>query len=460
MDIENKTQKINHLIKPEIDQLIKEKDWHTLKNVLINLPSMQIAELIQCLEINNALVVFLFLPLSLQSEVFSNFERSFQLDFLKEMKYSQIAPLLSGMNPDDRVALFEGLPSNLLQKLLNLLSPQDRKETLTLLGYPENSVGRLMTPDYVKVQANWTIEKALNHIRKFGKDAETINMVYVVDENGRLIDDIPLRKIIIAEPQQRIESLLERHFIAVEATEDQEKAAKLIEKYDLIALPVIDKEGVLLGIVTIDDIIDIVEEEDTEDFTKIAGIESEPVGIELITKLREIPLHKIYRSRITWLVVLLVMDIITGGILQSFKEVIARYVVLVTFLPVLVDTAGNAGAQSATLVIRSMAVGEVKLKDWIYILGKEILVATSLALTMALGISFMGFLRGGKEIAFVVVLAMLVNVVVGCLVGVLLPFIFTKFKKDPASASTPLITTLSDIFGTAIYMGLACSLLR
>ncbi|RKY26735.1 MAG: magnesium transporter, partial [Candidatus Omnitrophota bacterium] len=342
------------------------------------------------------------------------------------------------------------------RKLLNILPPEERREALQLLDYPENSVGRLMTPDYVALKKSWTVEEAIEHIRKYGKDAETINMLYVVDENWHLVDEIPIRRLILAERTQTIESLMDYHFISIAANSDQEEAIKLFEKYNLVALPVTDSESRLLGIITVDDIIDAIREEQTEDFTRFSAIKAKSIDLELFTRIKEIPFRKIFRARISWLFLLLIMDLVTGGIIQGFQETIAKYVVLVTFLPVLVDTAGNAGSQSATLVIRALALGTVKLKDWLFLLGRELLVALGLGLTMGLGISFMGFLRGGSlQVASVVVLAMVINVIVGCLVGVLLPFIFTRLKKDPATASTPLITTLADIMGTGIYLGIA-----
>ncbi|HDL10250.1 MAG TPA: magnesium transporter, partial [Candidatus Omnitrophica bacterium] len=246
------------------------------------------------------------------------------------------------------------------------------------------------------------------------------------------------------------------HFVSIDVNADQEEAIKLFEKYNLVALPVTDSQGHLLGIVTVDDIIDAIREEQTEDFTRFSAIKTKAVDLDLFTRLREIPFRKVFRARVTWLFFLLIMDLMVGGIIQGFQETIAKYVVLVSFLPVLIDTAGNAGSQAATLVIRALALGTVKLKDWAFLLGRELLVAGALGIAMGAGISIMGIVRGKSiAIAQVVVLAMIINVIVGSLIGVLLPFIFTRFKKDPATASTPLITTLADIFGTAIYLGIA-----
>jgi len=449
------------LLKPEIEELLKNKNYRELKDVIINWEPADIAELLDDLKKEEALSIFLMLPKKLQVEVFSEFDSETQKKIIEGLKDEEIKTIISELAPDDRTSLFEEIAPTLTRKLLNFLSPNERREALTLLGYPKNSVGRLMTPDYVAIKSEWTIKKAIEHIRKYGRDAETINMIYVVDDEFHLIDDIPLRRIILAEPEQKVEEIMDFQFISISPYEDQEKAIEIMKKYNLVALPVTDNDNYLLGIVTIDDIIDVMEEEQTEDITKISAIHPASVGLELITRIKEVPLIKLYKSRITWLIVLLLMDLLTGGIIQRFQETIAKYVVLVTFLPVLVDTAGNAGSQSATLVIRAMALKTIEMKDWIYLVLREFALAFLLGITMGIGISFMGIIRGGGiKIASVVVSAMILNVIVGCLIGILLPFLFTKFKKDPATASTPLITTIADIVGTGIYLGIATIFLR
>jgi magnesium transporter len=444
------------LLKPEIEELLKNKNYRELKDVIINWEPADIAELLDELEKEEAIRIFLMLPKNLQVEVFSEFDGETQKKIIESLKDEEIKTIISGLAPDDRTSLFEEIAPNLTRKLLDFLSPNERREALTLLGYPKNSVGRLMTPDYVAIKPEWTIKKAIEHIRKYGKDAETINMIYVVDDDFHLVDDIPLRRIILSEPEQKVEEIMDFQFISISPYEDQEKAIEIMKKYNLVALPVTDNDNYLLGIVTIDDIIDVMEEEQTEDITKISAIHPTPVGLELITKIKEIPIIKLYKSRVVWLLFLLLMDLFTGGIIQGFQQTIAKYVVLVTFLPVVIDTAGNAGSQSATLVIRAMALKTVEIKDWLYLLLREIAVSFFLGITMGIGISFMGIIRSGSiKVAVVVVVAMILNVIAGCVIGILLPFLFAKFKKDPATASTPLITTLADIIGTAIYLGTA-----
>lgn len=451
---------LRELLSPEIKELIEAKNWRVLKDILSEWTAQDIADLIHNISEDEGIIIFRLLPREIAAEVFSELDSNEQKKLLRQMSNDHIKEIFLELTPDDRTDIFEELPAKVTKRLLNLLPPEERKEAMQLLGYPEDSVGRLMTPDYVAIRRTWTIEKALQHIRKFGKEAETINVVYVIDEKGKLIDDILLSTLILSEPNELIEKIMDFHFIAIEVTKDQEEAANLMRKYDLIVLPVIDKDGILLGIVTVDDVLNVVEQEHTEDMTKMFAITPETAGVKMITDLLGTPVRNLYKSRITWLAFLLFMDLFTGGIINKFNEMIAKYVVLVTFLPVLVDTAGNAGSQSATLVIRSMALGKTKMRDWFKMFGKEILIALLLGLTMGFGISFMGIIRGGFDICKIVVTAMVVNVIAGCLMGITLPFIFTKFRQDPATASAPLITTLADIVGTGIYLTIAMIMLK
>ena len=440
----------------EIKELIKEKKWEKLKQKLTKLLAPDIADILKQLNGNETLFILRLLSPKKQSEVFSELDPNTQLHLIETIDDNELKQIIEDLSPDERTDLFETLSPKLTQRLLNLISSDKQKEILKFLGYPENSVGRLMTTEYVAIKIHWSIKKAVEHIREWGKDAETIDMVYVVDNDWKLLDDIPIRRILLAQDSLSVTDIMDYHFVAINVFQDQEDAIKLFRKYNLVALPVIDSEGYFLGIITVDDILDVLQEENTEDFAKLAAVDVDTKDLNFITNLKEVSIKTIYKSRITWLFALLIMDLLTGGIIQGFEETIAKYVVLVTFLPVLVDTAGNAGSQSATLIIRAMALGTVQKKDWLFLLGKELLVATLLGLTMGAGISVMGFIRGKNWVlAMVVVISMIVNVIIGSLIGILLPFIFSKFKKDPATASTPLITTLADIIGTGIFLSIA-----
>ncbi|HDL09804.1 MAG TPA: magnesium transporter, partial [Candidatus Omnitrophica bacterium] len=291
-------EKINahiRLLKPEIEKLIENKDWKAIKEAISILHPSDIADLFGELDIKYSVVLLRLLPSQLQSEVFSELDSELQLQILNNLTAEDVKSIITELDPDDRTELFEDLPPKLTRKLLNILPPDERKEALQLLGYPENSVGRLMTPDYVALKKNWTVDKAIEHIRRYGKDAETINMVYVVDEGWHLIDEIPIRRLILADKNQTVESLMDYHFVSIDVNADQEEAIKLFEKYNLVALPVTDSQGHLLGIVTVDDIIDAIREEQTEDFTRFSAIKTKAVDLDLFTRLREIPLRKIFR---------------------------------------------------------------------------------------------------------------------------------------------------------------------
>ncbi|MGQ9679021.1 MAG: magnesium transporter, partial [bacterium] len=336
MPVRRRINILKQLLEPEILEMLEEKNWQGIKDVLTLWPAPDIADLIASLGDPDKVMVFRLLPRELQSEVFAEFDPDKQLTLIKNLSDEQVRHLIAELAPDDRTELFEDLPPTVIQRALNLLSPQDRKETLLVLGFPENSVGRLLTPDYVAVFSTWTVKQALEYIRKHGVDAETINTVYVVDEGNRLLDDLPLRRLILAAPEERIETLMDHQFISIEAGADQEEAARVMERYDLLALPVTNGEGILLGIVTIDDILDVLREEQTEDITKISGIHPGKIDLTFITKLREVPLRLLYRSRVVWLLALLMMDLITGGVNHGFYRLIAQYFLMVTFITVLV----------------------------------------------------------------------------------------------------------------------------
>lgn len=447
---------LGKLLKPEIEDLIRKKEWDVLKESIKDLEPVDIADIISEVEPNKMPVLFLILPRDLQSKVFSELNLLKQEILIKKLGVKEVKTLLKNLAPDDRTELLEGVSPVLTRKLIKLLPPRKRQETLELLGYPVDSVGRLMTSNYVAIQRNWTVSKAMKHIREWGLDAETINVVYVVDNEWRLVDDIPIRRLLLAKPEQKIETIMDGKFISINAYADQEEAIKLIQRYNLAALPVVDNENHLLGIVTFDDIIDVLREEQTEDVTRIGGIRTKSTELNVLTDLKNAPLSKIYKSRIRWLILLIFINLITGGIIQFFEETIAKYVILVTFLPVLIDTAGNAGEQASTLTIRALTLGTVKTKDWFYLIGKELLNASLLGGTAALAISIIGLLRGGSlKIIFIVGLSMALNITIGSLIGISLPIIFTKLKKDPATACGPLITTIADICGTAIYFTLS-----
>ena len=451
---------LKDFLMPEIKELIDQKKWYEIKEVISEWPAPDIADLIESLDEETQIIVFRILPKELAAEVLIELDPETEKTLIENLTNKQIQEIINELSTDDRVGLFEELPETIVERLLGLLSPEEKKESLDILNYPENSIGRLITTEYLSLKPEWTIDEALSHIRKVGNDVETIDVAYVLDEKKTLIGSVTIKDIILSKPRVTISQIMDTEVVSINVMEDQEKAATLMKRYDLSVLPVVDDNKRIVGIVTIDDIVDVIEEEQTEDFTKISSIHANMKELEYITEdLKNAPTKKLYKTRIFWLFALLIMDIFTGSIITGFEETISKYIVLTAFLPVLIDSAGNAGSQAATLVIRAIALGNVTKKDWIRLFIKEIGVSSLLGLTMGLGISIMGFIRGGSTIAMIVVVSMIINVIVGSVVGVLLPFIFMKLKKDPATASTPLITTFADIVGTAIFLGIATFIL-
>ncbi|HAH56784.1 MAG: magnesium transporter [Lentimicrobium sp.] len=434
----------------DFEELIEQRNWSALRREIKVLKSHDIAEIIEELSDDNDIILFRLLPREEAKNTFQylSFEKQEQIIEGLAKNANRVSSLLNDLDPDDRTAFFEELPGKITKRLLQLLSPEERSIATKLLGYPENSIGRLMTPEFVAVKPEYTVAEALEHIREYGRDSETLNLIYVVDEHWKLIDDIRIREIILARPDQLIKDLMDEHFVSLNAHDDQEVAIRVFQDQDRIALPVIDSEGLLIGIVTVDDVMDVVEEETTEDFHKFGSVQG-----AIINPLKA-GIGFLYKKRIVWLFALVFMNVFSGAALASFENVIKSAVALIFFLPLLIGSGGNAGAQSATLMIRSLATGDVEMRDWFRLIGKELLVSLLLGLTMAVGVSLIASLRA-PEIIFIVASTMVLTVIAGSMVGLLLPFIFTRIKIDPASASAPLVTSIADITGVVIYFSIA-----
>lgn len=433
-----------------IRSLIKEKNWKALKTRLNQLDTIQISYLIEEIPYKEGIIIFRLLNRIQSKEVFhqlSHSEQNYIIEGLAKNKH-KLSDLLNDLEPDDRTAFFEELPGEVTQKLIQFLSPEERDITTQLLGYPEQSIGRLMTPEYVAVKPHFTIEQAFDHIRKFGSNSETLNVIYIVDEKWKLIDDLKIKDIILTDPQLKISDIMDNRFVSLDVYQDQEHAIKIFSDYDRVALPVINSDGVLLGIVSIDDIMDVAEEESTEDFHKFGSFKS------AITDPLNTRIFSLYKNRIVWLLLLVFMNVFSGAALSSFESIISSVVSLIFFLPLIIDSGGNAGSQSATLMIRSLAIGDVELGDWYKLIGKEVVVSLLLGFTMALGVAAIASFRA-PEIILVVSATMMLNVLAGSLIGMILPFIFTRLKMDPATASAPLITSIADICGVTIYFSIA-----
>lgn len=436
------------LIKPEILELIEARKWATLRDALEDWPAPEIADLLLHLRKEDRVLLFRALPRSQTTDLFSHLEVDQQDDLLRDLTDEETRALLADLPPDDRTHLLEELPGQATQRMLNLLSHEDLREARWLLGYPEDSVGRLMTPEYVAIHPDWTIHESLEHIRRHGSDSETINRVFIIDSRWLLLDDIELRRLILSPPNARVEDLMDHTVVSVSAFADREEAVNLIRRYDQVVLPVVDSGGVLVGIVTVDDVLDVQEEEATEDFHKVGSVG--PIR----TSLRDAAIGILYRRRIGWLMVLVFMNVFSGAGIAAFESTIAMSVALVFFLPLLIAGGGNAGSQSATLMIRALATGDVEMSDWLRLLSRELAVSILLGLTMAAGVAFISYFRA-PDIILVVTLAMTIIVVWGSLIGMSLPFILTKLRLDPATASAPLVTSLADISGVLIYLSIA-----
>ena len=434
----------------EIFELYKNKEWKRLKQALSEYDTIQIADLIEEITDEEDLILFRLLSRQQAKLVFQELSHDKQQDIIEGFAQNvhYISNLLNDIEPDDRTAFFEELPGTLTQQLLQHLSPEERAISVRLLGYPEDSIGRLMTPEYVAIKPHYTVADAFAHIRKYGRDSETLNVIYIVDSDWKLLDDIRIKELILASPDQKIEDLMDERFVSLNVLDDQEQALQVFQDYDRVALPVTNHEGVLLGIVTFDDMMDVLEEESTEDFHKFGSIQS-----AIISPLKE-SIANLYKNRILWLITLVFMNVFSGAALASYSGIIESTVSLVFFLPLLIASGGNAGSQSATLMIRSIAMGDVEMKDWSKLMAKEILVSLLLGVTMAVGVALIASIRA-PEVILVVSLSMVLTVMMGSLIGMLLPFIFTKFKLDPATASAPLITSIADICGIIIYFSIA-----
>jgi magnesium transporter len=454
---------VNRLLGPDIEELVASRRYEQLREALLELEPADIADLVNSLEGDQAAVVFRLLPRDLAHDTFGYLDPDQQQDLVSLLSRERLVQLINEIDPDDRTAFFEELPAEVAQRFIALLTPEERSVTQAILGYPEESIGRLMTPDYVRVKEPWTIGDALAHIRKYGRDAETINVIYVVDEAGKLVDDLRIAQILLAEPQQTVSSIMDRKFVALRATDDREEAVREMLHYDRVALPVVDSRGILVGIVTVDDAADVAQEEATEDIQKMSGMEA------LDAPYLDSGFGPLVRKRGGWLSFLFVGEMLTATAMGYFEGEIARAVVLALFIPLIISSGGNAGSQATSLVIRAMAIGEVHLSDWVRVLLREMaagLVLGALLGTIALGRIMLWPARAsvyGEHymiIAVAVSLSLIGVVTWGTLVGSMLPFVFRSMKLDPATASAPFVATIVDVTGIVIYFSVAAVVLH
>jgi magnesium transporter len=454
---------LGNLIGPEIRELIEERNFAALREAFVDWAPADVAECITELPEDQQAIVFRLLPHAQATNVLEYLDPDAQHTVLKAMGHIEAARILNDMSADDRTALLEELPGAAVVQLLQLLSPEEKAVAQSLLNYPEDSVGRLMNPEFVSIREEWTIQQTLDYIRENGRDSETLNVIYVTDESGRLIDDLRIREILIRPVATKIADFRDNKFVALRATDAQDTALNVFRKYDRNTLPVVDSEDKLLGIVTVDDMLDVQEEETTEDIQKLGGMEA------LDEPYMTISLPRMIKKRATWLIILFLGEMLTATAMSGFQAEMEKFVLLALFLPLIISSGGNSGSQASTLIIRAMAVGEFGLRDWFHIMRKEIV--SGFALGVILGV--IGFVRiaawhflFGSYAAQWLIIGTIVGVALvgvvlwGSLTGAMLPFILKRCGVDPATSSAPFVATLVDVTGLIIYFSVATVVLR
>ncbi|MFC0182083.1 magnesium transporter [Pseudarcicella hirudinis] len=446
------------MVLEQLKYLISENDQLQLTDYTNSLNLNDLVDSIEKLPHQHQTTVFdtLYPPLALKTFKFLDFKA--QQTLLKELPGEKVARLLNDLPPDDRTAFLEEMPGHTVKEFIKLLSEEERKITLSLLGYPEQSVGRLMTPDYIAVRKDWTILETLNYVRENGNDSETVNVIYVIDETGKLIDDVRIREILFVHPSKKISDIMDNRFLNLLVTDDEEVAISIFRKNNRFALPVTDANGILLGIVTIDDVLRLAEKEDTEDIHKIGGTEV------LDEPYMQTPFLELMKKRAGWLIVLFIGEMLTATAMGYFEDEISKAVVLALFVPLIISSGGNSGSQASTLIIRAMALGEITLKDWWKVMRREIM--SGVFLGMVLGI--IGFIRIAAWtlfsniygahwllVAFTVMFSLVGVVLWGTISGSMLPLILKKAGADPATSSAPFVATLVDVTGLIIYFSIA-----
>jgi len=441
------------LSKEDQDLLRTFLDEQNISDVveLVNEFPEQEANIIDHMTVHRAVSVFKILDINQQK------------DIIKELPARKTAKILNELPPDDRTDFLEELPKAAIRDLIKLLDPEERKITLSLLGYPEDSVGRLMTPDYVYVYEHYTVSQVLNNIRKYGKKYETIDVIYIIDENGCLIDDIRIRDVLIEQPEAIIKDIIDGRYVALNVYDDQEHASQVFKMNNRTAIPVVDDNNVLLGIVTIDDILWVTNEEFSEDMQKMGGTEA------LNEPYLDISLKKLFKKRITWLVILFLGEMFTATAMGYFEGEIQKAVVLALFIPLILSSGGNSGSQASTLIIQAMSVGEITIEDWWRILRRELisglLLGTVLGIIGFFRIIFWHMIKPGFYgshpylVAFTIGFTLVGVVIWGTIAGSMLPIVLKKLGADPAVSSAPFVATLVDVTALIIYFSVALLML-
>src|SRR5690242_6004281 len=455
-------------VQDQYEDVLKTGNEEAISEFLNEQNISDVAELIDENE-DNEIDIFMSLSMHRANGVFKILDHPTQKRIIKNLPPTKSAELLNKMEPDDRTSFFEDLPNEVVRELVKTLVPEERKITLSLLGYPENSVGRLMTPDYIYVYEYNTVAEVLNVIRGVGKNTETIDVIYVINKHGELLDDLRIREFILASPETKVSEMMDGRFIELNVNDDQETANEVFKMNNRVALPVVDDYNVLLGIVTIDDVLWVTNEEFSEDIQKIGGAEA------LDTPYLETPIPTLVKKRVGWLIIHFLSEMCSATAMAFYNDELAEMMVLTNFIPLIMSSGGNSGSQASTLIIQAMALGEVTVNEWWHVMRREIL--SGLLLGIILGIigfcriflwsllmhhGFMADIYGihwvliGLSISF-----SLVGVVLwGSLAGSMLPILLKKLGADPASSSAPFVATLVDVTGLVIFFNVALYFLK
>lgn len=438
----------NPLMLAELREYIAEGNAEGLQNLCESAPPAVVAELIAPLAAEEILEVLRHAPLPLQAEIFSHLEHDTQVEAAALVPIEDLARLIDLMPADDRVDFLKRVPEELRDAVLPRLPKSDREDIQKLSAYKEKTAGALMTSDHATIPAQFTAARAIELLRREAPRKETIYYAYVVDQDRKLLGFVSLKNLILAAPDTPVGEIMKTNVIFVRTEDPQEEALRAMQKYDLIALPVINGGDRLVGIITIDDVMDAGEEETTADFHRMATVGAVKGG------MKDAGLWILYRARLPWLMILVFMNVFSGAGIAYFEDTIEAVVALVFFLPLLIDSGGNAGSQAATLMVRAMAVGDVRLNDWFRLVTKEIATCFLLGISMAIAVTLVASVRA-PDVMVPVAITMVLTVMFGSLIGTMLPFILTRLRLDPATASAPLVTSLADIGGVLIYFGIA-----
>lgn len=441
-------------MRSQLQVLLEEENFRGAKALLVPVQPADIAEAIEGLPKTMQAIAFRLTAKNEAIEVYEHLDTSVQQSLIEEFKRQDLIDIVDKMSPDDRVRLFDELPAKIVRRLLEQLSAQERQATALLLGYEAQTAGRIMTPEYVSLKENWTVSRALDHIRAQAALSETIYYVFVTNFARQLTGILSLRQLVVGQADQSIGELMTREVVSVQTSADQEEVARVIQRYDFLAVPVVDTENRLVGIITVDDVIDILEEEATEDIYTLGGVQS---GGDSYFQSN---LLDVARKRVVWLSVLLITNTVTAAVIRSQQDILQSVVVLAAFIPLLIGTGGNVGAQSSTVVIRGLNTDELKIKDAFQVIRREAIAGAFLGLMLAIVVTVWAyFLQGGDPtglpVAVTVGISLIGISVLASSAGAGLPFLFQSFGLDPALMSAPFITTIVDVLGVLIYLNLA-----